>query len=419
MKTLLKNIEQIVTVDTNGQNFKRGNEMNDISPVIDHSILIENDLIKDIIPNSKIHKTNSDQIIDLKGKIVLPGLIDCHTHTVFSGSRSDEFVQKLQGVSYEEIAQKGGGINKTVEAVRQSSFDELYLLSKSRVKNFIEQGVTSIEIKSGYGLSFYDEIKMLQVINKLNSLGINIMPTFLGAHTFPKEYQNDREKYIQILTDEMMPYISKNKLALFCDAFCEKTAFSPEETLAVLGKAKHYGFLTKLHTDQFNSIGGIDVAIKSKTNSVDHLEVISGNDINKIAKTDITAVLLPGVSFTLNYDFAPARKIIDSGAIVSLATDFNPGSSPIQNVSLIMSLAAMKMKMTPEEIISAFTINAAKALAISNYTGSIEINKSADFSIFDCNHYNEIIYNIGTNINCMTIAKGKIVYQKFDGEKND
>lgn len=413
VRTILKNIEQIVTVDTKGENFKRGKKMNDLQILSEYALIIEDEIIKDIVPNSKSAKIKADKEINLKGKIVLPGIIDCHTHTVFSGSRADEFVQKLQGVSYEEIAKKGGGIQKTVNSVRHSSFDELYSLSEKRVRNFIEQGVTSLEIKSGYGLSFYDEIKMLQVINRLNSLEISIIPTFLGAHTFPKEYQNDKKKYIQILTDEMLPYIAKNKLAIFCDAFCETTAFSTKEVEIIFEKANDYGFLTKLHTDQFNSIGGIDIAIKSDSKSVDHLEVISDDDIMKLANTDITAVLLPGVSFTLNYNFAPARKLIDSNSIVAIATDFNPGSSPIQNISLIMSIAAMKMEMTPEEIISAFTINAANALGISNKTGSIEINKLADFSVYDCNDYNEIIYNIGRNINSMTISKGKIIYQNL------
>jgi len=411
MKTLVSNPEQIITADTSGLNFKRGKKMNDLGLLSGHSIVIEDKIIKDIIPNQKIKKLKFDKTIDLKNKIILPGLIDCHTHTVFSGSRSDEFVQKLSGVSYEEIAKKGGGINKTVESVRESSFDELFNLGKRRVQRFIEQGVTALEIKSGYGLSFYDEIKMLQVINRLNLTGIEIIPTFLGAHTFPKEYKNDRQKYLQIITDELLPYIAKNKLATFCDAFCEKTAFTKAETEHVFEKAKQLGLKTKLHTDQFNSIGGIDIAIKSNSKSVDHLEVVNDEDILKLSKTDITAVLLPGVSFTLNYGFAPARKLIDNDAIVALATDFNPGSSPIQNISLIMSLAAMKMKMTAEEIISAFTINAANALSISDKTGSIEINKNADFSVFGCNDYKEIIYNIGTNLNCMTISKGEIVYQ--------
>ena len=411
MKTLVSNPEQIITVDTSGSNFKRGKKMNDLGLLSGHSIVIEDKIIKDIIPNQKIKKLKFDKTIDLKNKIILPGLIDCHTHTVFSGSRSDEFIQKLSGVSYEEIAKKGGGINKTVESVRESSFDELFNLGKRRVQRFIEQGVTALEIKSGYGLSFYDEIKMLQVINRLNLTGIEIIPTFLGAHTFPKEYKNDRQKYLQIITDELLPYIAKNKLATFCDAFCEKTAFTKAETEHVFEKAKQLGLKTKLHTDQFNSIGGIDIAIKSNSKSVDHLEVVNDEDILKLSKTDITAVLLPGVSFTLNYGFAPARKLIDNDAIVALATDFNPGSSPIQNISLIMSLAAMKMKMTAEEIISAFTINAANALSISDKTGSIEINKNADFSVFGCNDYKEIIYNIGTNLNCMTISKGEIVYQ--------
>lgn len=414
MKTLLKNAEQIVTVDTNGANLKRGKDMRNIGVLASHSILIEDGKIIDVIPSNNTKKVNAEKIIDLKGKIILPGLIDCHTHTVFSGSRSDEFKMKLNGISYEEIAKKGGGINKTVESVRESSFNELLEISSKRVKYFIQQGITSLEIKSGYGLSFYDEIKMLQVIHSLNSLGIKIIPTFLGAHTFPKEYKNDRAKYLQIVNDELIPYVSKNKLAEFCDAFLEKSAFNLDEVSSILQNAINHGLKIRLHTNQFNSIGGIDLAINLKCKSIDHLEIMTEDEINKVAESNLAAVLLPGVSFTLKYNYAPARELIDKNAIVALASDFNPGSCPISNISMIMALAALKMKMSSEEIISAFTINAAYALDINESKGSIEINKDADFAIFDCKGYDEIIYNLGTNLNVITISNGEIIYKHGD-----
>lgn len=414
MKTLLTNPEQIVTIDSKGLNYKRGHDMKDIGVLTAHSILIEDGKILDIIPDSKAKRKSFDKQIDLQGKVILPGLVDCHTHTVFSGSRANEFHMKLGGVTYEEISEKGGGINRTVESVRESSFNDLVQISTSRVNNFIKQGITTLEIKSGYGLSFYDEIKMLQVIHAMKSVGIEIIPTFLGAHTFPKEYKNDREKYLQIVNDELIPYISKNKLAKFCDAFLEKTAFNTKEVESIFANAAKHGFKTRLHTNQFNSIGGIDLAIRSKCKSADHLEIISEEEISKISESDLVAVLLPGVSFSLKYNYAPARDLIDKNSIVALASDFNPGSSHISNISMIMALAALNMKMTFEEILSAFTINAAKALDISDSKGSIEINKDADFAIFNCNNYNEIIYNIGTNINIMTISKGEIIYQQKD-----
>lgn len=413
MLKIIKNPAQIVTVDTKGKNFKRGSELNEINVLDNHSIIIENDIIKDILPNSSIEKYTYDIEIQTKDKVVLPGLIDCHTHTTFAGSRANEFKMKLAGVSYEEIAKSGGGINSTVHAVRKSSFDELVNICIPRIKYCISQGITSLEIKSGYGLSYYDEVKLLKVIEHLNKIfPIDIIPTFLGAHTFPPEYKNDHEKYINIIKDEMIPYISQNKLAKFCDAFCETTAFSIEQVDDIFNKAKKEGLLLKLHTDQFNSIGGLDLAIKHNAISVDHLEVVKDEEIEKLSKTDIVVILLPGVSFFLNYDFAPARKLIDSGAIVALSTDFNPGSSHISNLNLIMSLASLKMKMTIEETISAVTINAAKALSIEQYCGSLEIGKKADLAIFNTTNYADIVYQVGKNLNSITVKNGEVIYNE-------
>ncbi len=411
MITLLKNPAQIVTVDTNGKNFKRGKELAEIGVVSEHSIVVEDDLIVDVIPNISADKTGADKIIDLENKVILPGLIECHTHSVFAGSRGNEFRLKLKGVTYEEIAASGGGINSTVKAVRNASFDELYAITKERVDYFISQGITTLEIKSGYGLDFENEIKILNVINKLNEqYPIDIVPTFLGAHTVPNELKGNREKYIDSLINEMLPYIASNNLAEFCDAFCEPGAFSADEVDAIFSSAVKHGFKIKLHTEQFNNIGGLDTALKHNAISVDHLEVIKNTDIVKLSGIDTVAVLLPGVSFFLNYGFAPARELIENDAIVALATDYNPGSSHIANLNLIMSFAALKMKMSIEETISAVTINAAKSLNRNKTTGSIEKGKKADFAVFNTNDYSDIVYNVGKNLNCMTIKDGKIIY---------
>lgn len=413
MKTLLVNASQIITVNTNKKNFKRGIELNDIDLLTDHAILIEDGKILDFISNSGIGKFTSAERIDLKNKIVLPGLVECHTHLTFLGSRANEFKLKLSGASYEEIALSGGGILSTVQKVRGASHEELLTDSLPKINRFIEQGITTLEIKSGYGLSYYDEIKLLQVINSLKSQSkIEIIPTFLGAHTYPPEYKNDHKKYIQIISTELIPFIAKNKLAEFCDIFCEKTAFTSDDVEMIFAAAIEHGMKLKLHTEQFNNIGGLDAAIKFKATSIDHLEVIKETDFTKLSHSDTAAVLLPGVSFFLDYDFAPARKLIDNNIIVALASDYNPGSSNISNISLIMGLAALKMKMTFEEIISAYTINSAFALNRSDRIGSIEIGKDADFSIMNTQDYNDIIYNIGTNLNVMTIKKGNIVYSK-------
>lgn len=413
MKKLINNPALIITVDTNGKNFKRGKEQSNISILTNHSILIENGIIKDLIPNSSLHKISADETIDVKDKIVLPGLIECHTHAAFAGSRSNEFFQRLSGISYEKILENGGGINSTVQSVRNSSYDELINLLEPKIENFISQGVTTLEIKSGYGLSYYDEIKLLQVINHFRkSSKIDIVPTFLGAHVYPLEYKNDHEGYLKLITDELLPYIIKNNLSEFVDIYCEKSAFNIEETELIISRAKKLKYKIRIHTNQFNSIGGIQLAVKHKLLSADHLEVIDENEINNIAKSETVAVLLPGASFFSNSQYAPARSLIDNNAIVALSTDYNPGTSNIINLHLIMSLAAIYMKMTPEEIISSVTINAAKALGLSDIAGSIEINKQADFAIFDSKDYKEIIYNIGQNLNSMTIKKGEIIYKK-------
>lgn len=417
MLKLLLHPSQIVTVDTNGKNVKRGKELSEISPITGHSLLIENDIIKDFIPDASADKIKADLVIDLKGKTILPGLVECHTHTAFAGSRADEFRQKLAGTHYEEIARAGGGINATVSAVRNAGFDELAAIIKPRVEYFIAQGITTLEIKSGYGLDFENEIKLLKVIKYLNgTMPIDIIPTFLGAHTFPKELKDNRQGYIDLITGEMLPFIGKNKLAVFCDGFCEKTAFSAAEIDLIFTEAAKQNLSLKLHTEQFNSIGGLDVALKQGAVSADHLEVLEEQDIMKISGSDTTAVLLPGVSFFLDYGYAPARRLIDSGAIVALATDFNPGSSHIANLNLIMSLAALKMHMTIEETISAVTINAAKALNLNSDRGSIEIGKKADLSVFNTTDFSDIVYSVGKNLNQITIKNGDVIYESQGGK---
>lgn len=412
MKKLLFNPTQVVTVNTNGKNFKRGKELAEVDCVFDSSIVIEDDIIKDITPTNSISKKLFNEVIDLTDKIVLPGLVECHTHTAFSGSRANEFRQKLAGVGYEEIANAGGGILKTVSSVRSASFEELVKTVKPRVEFFISQGVTTLEIKSGYGLDFENERKLLQVINFLDEIfPIDIIATFLGAHTFPPEFEENKKGYVDLIINEMLPHISNQKLALFCDGFCELTAFTAEEIELIFNAATVNGLKLKLHTEQFNTIGGLDAALNHNAVSVDHLEVINDNDIIKISNTDTVAALLPGVSFFLNHTYAPARKLIENNVIVALATDYNPGSSHISSLPLVMSLAALKMKMTIEETISAVTINAAKALCRQNSIGSIEIGKKADFAIFNTNEYSDIVYEIGKNLNCITIKNGNVIYK--------
>lgn len=402
---------QIATVDTKGKNYKPGKELGEIGVLENHSILVEDGIIKDFVPSSSINGTYEK--IDLSGKVILPGLVECHTHTAFAGSRANEFRKKIEGATYEEIAYSGGGINATVQAVRKHSLEELVDIMKPRIAYFIEQGITTLEIKSGYGLSLDDELKLLQAVKKVGAMfPIDIIPTFLGAHTIPPEFKNNREEYLNLIIDKILPEIARQNLAVFCDAFCEKTAFSAEETDRIFAKAAQLGMKIKLHTEQFNNIGGLEIALKYKAVSADHLEVIKDEDIDKFSGSETAAVLLPGVSFFLNYGFAPARKLIEKNAIVALSTDYNPGSSHIANLNLIMGLAAIKMKMKVEEVISAVTINAAKALDASGSTGSLEIGKKADFAVFDAQDYSDIVYNVGKNLNIMTVKNGNIIYSK-------
>lgn len=410
MIKLFYNPAQILTCNTNGLNYKRGKELSDIGLIENHSIIAENGLIKDIIPNATADRFSFDEKIDLSGKVILPGLIDCHTHTAFAGSRANEFRQKIAGVHYEEIAKRGGGILTTVNAVRNISLTDLVELIKPRVHEFIAQGVTTLEIKSGYGLDFENERKLLHAIKILNEIfSIEIVSTFLGAHTFPPEFKDNHNGYVDLICNDMIPHFAKNNLAEFCDGFCESTAFTSDEIDKIFTSASNAGLKLKLHTEQFNNVGGLDVALKHYATSVDHLEVLREEDYTIFSNSETVAVLLPGVSLFLDYQFAPARKLIENNAIVAIATDYNPGSSHILNLHLIMSLASIKMKMKIEEVINAVTINSAKALNREKITGSIEIGKKADFAVFDVPDYSEIIYNVGRNLISHTIKDGEII----------
>jgi imidazolonepropionase len=412
MLKLLQNPSQIVTVNTNGKNFKQGKEQNQLDILNEHSIIIEKEIIKDIIPNSSIKNKSKYSLVNVKDKVILPGLVECHTHSVFAGSRTKEFKLRLKGKSYEDIAKDGGGIITTVDAVRKSSLKKLIELTLPKIQYFISQGITALEIKSGYGLDFENEIKILKVIQYLNKhFPIDITPTFLGAHIFSPEYKINHEQYIDIIVNKMLPYIVKNKLTEFCDGFCETTAFSSTEIEKIFKTAKNLNLNLRLHTEQFNNIGGLETALKYHTVSVDHLEVLKNNQVEELRNSNVSAVLLPGVSFFLNYNYAPARILIDNNIPVAISTDYNPGSSNIANLNFIMSLAALKMNMTIEETISSVTINAARVLMMNDKTGSIEINKRADFSVFNTNEYSDIVYNVGKNLNIMTIKNGKVIYK--------
>ncbi len=409
MNLLIENAKQIVTCSSKGTLFKSGKAQSEIGLVENSSIYIESGRIKFIgkkIP-AAILKKNVKKI-DCKNKTVLPGLIDSHTHLVFAGDRADEYAMRLAGKTYEEISAAGGGIVNTVSAVRKASKNKLKELAKKSIDNFISFGVTTLEAKSGYGLDTKNEMKMLEVIKELNQeTAIEIISTFLGAHAVPKGMT--KEEYIDLILYDMIPKIAQKKLAYFIDAFCEMYYFTAEETDKIFKQGVQFGLIPKLHTNQFYSVGGIKTALDNKAVSVDHLEVLKDNEIESMKNSNTIACVLPGVSYFLNIPYAPARKLIEQDIPVAIATDFNPGSCMTENIQLVMSLAAQKMELKPEEIINAVTINAAAALCISDRAGSIETGKQGDLTIFDVPDYNHILYHFGVNCVDKVIKDGKVI----------
>lgn len=415
MNYILRNISNLVTCKGIPGVPKSGKAQNDIGLIKNGCLVTDRNNIafagneKDL---KKFIKGKSNyKEIDCSGKTVMPGFIDTHTHFVFSGSRSDEYEMRISGSTYEEIAKAGGGIAKTVNSVRKSSKEELKSIASKHLEYFVQYGTTSIEGKSGYGLDTKNELKMLDVISELayeNEFGLDIFPTFLGAHSIPKELS--KEDYIDLICYDMIPKIAKEKKARFIDVFCEKGYFSAEETNRILGEGVRFGLIPKLHTDQFNSIGGINIAIKNKAISVDHIEVIKRNDIKKLTGKGIIATALPGVSYFLSIPYTPARELIGNNIPVALATDFNPGSCMTQNIQMIMSLASVMMQMTAEEIINAVTYNAAYAVYNLEKTGSLEKGKLADILIFEFPSYKDLIYNFAVNRLITVFKKGRIIY---------
>jgi len=352
--------------------------------------------------------------IDATGKVVMPGLIDSHTHLVFAGSRENEFEQRIQGLSYLEIAERGGGILSTVEATRKASFQELYSLGKKRLDRMLSKGVTTIEAKSGYGLSIQDELKILEVMKALQrDHPIDIVPTFLGAHTIPKEFKNDRKRYVELLIEEMIPRVAQKGLAEFCDVFCEEKAFSLEESRKILERGKKYGLKPKIHADQLSPGGGAELAAEVGAFSADHLEYISQTGIERMAEKNVTAVLLPGASFFLSMQrYPPAREMIEKGLAVSLATDLNPGSSMTESLSLMMTMGCTQFKMIPKEVIQATTIHAARSMARENEIGSLDIGKKADVLVLDIPNYRYLPYHFGVDHIEYVVKKGRIVHKR-------
>jgi len=407
MLKILENISGVLS-------FPSMDEWNQTFIRADVGILIEDEIIKSIDSIQKLRAAHPDiPKIDGDNFLAIPGFVDPHTHPVFYKTREEEFKLRIQGRSYEEIAAAGGGIRNSVRDFRKASFEEIAKLSYHRIHKFLEYGTTTIEAKSGYGLSMEDELKALRILKKLSKLiPITVVPTFLGAHEIPDEYRSDRDKYIETIINEMIPAVAEEKLAVFCDVFCEKDVFSVNESEKILMAARDHGLIPKLHADELFPTGGAELAAKVGAISADHLLKVSAQGISEMKNAGVIPVLLPGTAFFLGKkDYAPARRMIESGLPVALATDFNPGSSMTQNMQLILTIAAINMRMIPEEVIGAATVNSAKAIALENEVGTIEIGKKADIVLMDIPDYKYLPYHYGINHVKMVIRHGQIVHQ--------
>ena len=400
---LITNASELLTCKTtNSKKPKTHNELSDLGIIKDGAVAIKDGKIIFIGLSSEAN-FNAKNIINAKNKVVMPGFIDCHTHAIFAGSREDEFLKKQQGISYLDILKQGGGILNTVEKTRKASKEELFQIAEKHIKRMIEYGTTTVEIKSGYGLTFEDEKKILEVASELEKrTGIDVVKTYLGAHTVPKDTTKENYmKEVLVSLEKIKPYSE------FCDVFCEKGVFSVEETKKILTAAKKLGFKLKLHSEQNHLLHSAELASELSAISADHLEHISPSGIEALIKNGVVGVLLPGVPFYLMEDkYAPARELINKGLAIAIASDFNPGSCPSFNMQLMISLACLKMKLLPSEAINAATINAAFAIDRADEVGSLEAGKKADIIILDIENHNQLPYYFGINLVEKVIKNG-------------
>ena len=399
MSTLFIHIKELLQTREKSELKVVGKSMSELPHIKNAFLRIKGDIIHSYGSMDDLVIEDSDKVIDVTGKIILPTWCDSHSHVVYAGDRSQEFVDRINGLSYEDIAAKGGGILNSAQTLQNTSESALYQQSIKRVNELIKLGTGALEIKSGYGLSTDAELKMLRVIKQIKEKSaIKIKATFLGAHAVPKKYSDNKKEYIDLIINQMLPEIHKEQLADFVDVFCEKGYFSLEDTAHVLNAAAKYDLVPKIHVNQFNAFGGVALGVKHKALSVDHLEVLNNEDIEALKNTITMPVALPGCSFFLGIPYTPARSLIDSGLPVALATDFNPGSAPSGNMNFIVSLACIKMKMSPEEAINAATINGAYAMNASKDYGSISIGKKASIIITkELSSYRQIPYHFGNN----------------------
>jgi imidazolonepropionase len=396
---------------------RRGRALRDLGIICDGAMLIQGDRIAAIGSRSRIEslrEARRAQKIDLGGRVVLPGFVDSHTHLVFPATRTGEYEQRIAGKSYEQIARKGGGIAATVKALRKASPHALKIRVSGYLEKFAAHGTTTVEAKSGYGLDWPSESKILNLLDELHqSQPLDIVRTFLGAHVIPPEYRKRPRRYVDTLIRRWIPSVATAGLAEFCDVFCDHGAFTPVQARRILATGRAWGLVPRIHAAQFERTGAARVAIELQAASADHLDHVNAADVRALALSNVVCTLLPGCSFHLGIaQRAPARQLIDAGAIVAIATDFNPGTSPTVSMPMILSLACDQLRMTPAEAISSATINPAYSLRVHDRVGSLEVGKYADFAAFDVADYREIPYYFGVNLCSMTMKRGAVIHPK-------
>ena len=407
MKLLIKNIGMLATAA--GTSARCGKDQGEIVKMNNAWIEVEDDKIK-AFGEGAAPAGDFDEVIDAEGKLVTPGLVDAHTHLVFGGWRQNELGLKLHGAGSLDILAMGGGIHSTVKATREATEDELYAKAAKALDEMISIGVTTVEAKSGYGLDPENEFKQLRAMKRLNEDHvIDLVPTFLGAHAVPSEYKDNREEYIRLLIEEMIPKVAEEGLAEFCDVFCEKGVYTAEESERILKAGQEHGLKSKIHADEIENMGGTELCAELKAVSAEHLIVCKESGIKAMAEGGTVACTLPATSFYLGAVYAPAREMIEAGVPVAVGSDFNPGSCPSLNLQFCMNLACLKYKLTPEEMLTAVTLNAAAAVCRADKIGSIEAGKQADIVIWDAPDLDFLGYRMGSNLAATVIKKGKVV----------
>lgn len=417
MNLLIQNIKSLIQVEEHPRKWVAGKEMSSLNVIEKSWLLISNGIIMDFgsMMDDKFRTINSvhfsGKTIDAANQIVMPAFCDPHTHLVYAGSREKEFVDRIRGLSYEEIARRGGGILNSAKLLRETDEEDLYQQSLYRIEEIITRGTGAVEIKSGYGLNKDDELKMLRVIKRLKaSTPIEIKSTFLGAHAIPEEYKSDPDQYVDLIINDMIPSVAEEKLADFIDVFCDSGFFSVSQTERILEQGAKYGLIPKIHANELAFSGGIQTGVKHSALSVDHLEFTGDDEIRFLLKSETMPTLLPGTAFFLGLNYPPARKMIDAGLPVAMASDYNPGSSPSGDMKFIMSLGCIKLKMLPEEVIHAVTINSAYAMGLEKTLGSIARGKIANLIITkEIPGYEYLPYAFGSDLVDKIILRGGVI----------